>query len=302
VVCIDPGHGGTAATDSYRVGPGGEREEWIDLRVALMLKDELERRGARVLMTRTTDVAVELPRRAQVAREGGAELFLSVHHNATADPTFNAPTVYFHGNASENQAGVALARLVGARLAEALFDGQVAPSLVSDLAIFPGTGTAVLRHSYGIPGVISEASFFTSPGEERRLRDEGHNRREAQALAGAIEEFLAAPTPPLEPAGSRVSLPPFEVSREAGRMSPEALRWRSAFDEGRALMERGDPEALAKAYDLLTLSARAFPDSPVAGECHRLRAAILERQGRADEARQERLRSVEHYPSLRIVR
>jgi len=84
-------------------------------------------------------------------------------------------------------------------------------------------------------------------------------------------------------------------------MSPEALRWRSAFDEGRALMERGDPEALAKAYDLLILSARAFPDSPVAGECHRLRAAILERQGRADEARQERLRSVEHYPSLRIV-
>ena len=26
-VCVDPGHGGTAATDSYRIGPGGEREE-----------------------------------------------------------------------------------------------------------------------------------------------------------------------------------------------------------------------------------------------------------------------------------
>jgi N-acetylmuramoyl-L-alanine amidase len=151
VVCIDPGHGGTAATDSYRVGPGGEREEWMDLRVALMLKDELERRGARVLLTRTADVAVELARRAEIAREGGADLFLSVHHNATADPTYNAPTVYFHGNASENGAGVALARAVAARLDEALFGGRSTPALVSDFAIFPGRGAAVLRGSYGIP-------------------------------------------------------------------------------------------------------------------------------------------------------
>ena len=40
---------------------------------------------------------------------------------------------------------------------------------------------------------------------------------------------------------------------------------------------------------------RAFPDSPIAGECHRLRAEILARQGRPDEAERERLRSVEHY-------
>lgn len=45
----------------------------------------------------------------------------------------------------------------------------------------------------------------------------------------------------------------------------------------------------------LTLSARAFPDSPIAGECHRLRAAILARQGHPEEAERERLRSVEHY-------
>jgi N-acetylmuramoyl-L-alanine amidase len=295
VVCIDPGHGGTAASDSYRVGPGGEREEWIDLRVALMLRDELERRGARVLMTRTTDVAVELPRRAELAVEGRADLFLSVHHNATADPTFNAPTVYFHGNASENQAGVALGRAVAARLDEALFGGETSPGLVSDLAIFPGRGAAVLRGSYGIPGVISEASFFTNPAEEQRLRDERYNRREAEALARAIEDFLTGEVPPIEKEGSRVELPPFEVLREAERMKPEALRWREALAEARELIERGDEEALAKAADRLPLSARAFPDSPLAGECHRLRAVILERTGRPEEAKQERLRSVEHY-------
>jgi len=295
VVCIDPGHGGTADVDQYRVAPGGEREEWIDLRVAKLLRDELEQRGARVLMTRTEDVAVELPRRAEIAREGHADLFLSVHHNATADPAVNVPVVYFHGNASENQAGVALARAVAVRLNEALFGGGSTPGLVSGFAIFPGTGAAVLRHSYGIPGVIAEASFFTNPDEERRLRDAGYNRREAQALARAMEDFLARPIPPIEEEGSRVDLPPFEVFRESERKKPEARRWREAFAEARELIVRGDPEALEQAYDRLTLSARAFPDSPIAGECHRLRAAILLQQGRPEEAERERLRSVEHY-------
>jgi len=295
VICIDPGHGGTAATDSYRVGPGGEREEWIDLRVAKMLRHELERRGARVLMTRTEDVAVELPRRAEIAVEGRADLFVSVHHNATADPSVDFPVVYFHGNASENRAGVALGRAVASRLDQALFGGQGTPSLVSDFAIFPGTGAAVLRHSYGIPGVISEASFFTNAAEEQRLRQKDYNRREAQALALAIQDFLAQPIPPIDEVGSRVELPPFEVFRESERMKPEALRWREVFNEARELMERGDPEALVPAYDRLTFSARAFPDSPIAGECHRLRGEILARQGRPDEAQSERRRSVEHY-------
>jgi N-acetylmuramoyl-L-alanine amidase len=296
VICIDPGHGGTAAVDRYRVGLGGEREEWIDLRVARMLREELEWRGARVLMTRTEDVAVDLPLRAEMAVGGRAHLFLSIHHNATADPSVNLPVVYFHGNASENKAGVALGRAVAVRLDEALFGGHSTPSLVSDFAIFPGRGAAVLRHSYGIPGVISEASFFTNAAEERRLQDEGYNRREAGALARAIEDFLAEPIPPIEEVGSRVSLPPFEVLREADRMKPEALRWREVFVEAQELIERADLEALEQAYDRLTLSARAFPDSPIAGECHRLRAEILGRQGRPEEAERERRRSVEHYP------
>jgi len=295
VICVDPGHGGTRATDDYRVGPGGEREEWIDLRVAKLLRRELEQRGARVLMTRTRDVPVDLARRAQVAVEGRADLFISVHHNAAADAAVDFPVVYFHGNVSENLAGVELGRAVASRLDRALFGGRGTPALCSDFAIFPGTGAAVLRLTYGIPGVISEASFFTDPDEERRLRDESYDRREAQALALAIQDFLAGPPPPIADVGSRVELPPFEVFQERERMKPEARRWRAVFDEARELMERGDPGSLAQAYDRLVFSVRAFPDSPIAGECHRLRSGILGRQGRRDEAETERRRSVEHY-------
>jgi N-acetylmuramoyl-L-alanine amidase len=297
-ICIDPGHGGTAETDTYRVGPTGEREEWINLRVALMLRDILEQKGAKVLMTRTEDVAVELQARATLAVENGAEVFLSIHHNATADPEANFPVIYFHGNASENRAGVALARFVGAAIADALFEGQTEVSLVSDHAIFPTAGASVLRHSYGIPGVIGEASFFTNPEEERRLRGEEYNRREAEAYVAALTEFFSHPIPPLLDKGSLATIEPFEVLEEDDRTSAVARMWMENWRAGQETQAKGTPESLEQALELFTLSARSFPDSWIAGDCHARRAQILEALGRREEAAMARLRAKEHYVPL----
>ena len=106
VICIDPGHGGTAATDSYRVGPTGEREEWINLRVGTLLGEMLEQSGAKVIYTRTTDTFIPLAERSKIAVENKVDLFISIHHNATADPKVNFPIIYFHGSAEENKASV----------------------------------------------------------------------------------------------------------------------------------------------------------------------------------------------------
>lgn len=293
-IVVDPGHGGTAATDSYRVGPGGEREEWIDLRVALLLRELLEERGARVLLTREGDDDIGLKARADLAREADADAFISIHHNATADPAVNFPIVYYHGYASRNRAGVALARRVAERLDHALFGGAADPSVVSDHVIFAGSGTAVLRHSYGIPGVIGEASFFTNPAEEARLRDSTWNRREAEAYAQALEGFFSEPVPQVHPIDNSGLLEPFRTAQESERMSEGARRWHADFVEGRRLMQQAEPD-LELAYELLTRSARNFPDSPVAGEAHLLRARILEVWGRAEEAEQTRRRVTEFY-------
>ena len=45
IICVDAGHGGTASTDHYRVGPDGEREEWINLRVANFCRKSLKKKG-----------------------------------------------------------------------------------------------------------------------------------------------------------------------------------------------------------------------------------------------------------------
>jgi hypothetical protein len=56
-----------------------------------------------------------------------------------------------------------------------------------------------------------------------------------------------------------------------------------------------DTAALTQAFELFTRSARSFPDSYVAAQCHTYRAAILQRMGKTEEAAQEERRVKERY-------
>src|SRR5690606_25831224 len=76
-ICIDAGHGGT--------DPGGMAngavEKDICLPVALKLRDLCLSAGATVLMTRTTDTYPDLDQRCEIAANGNADLFISIHAN-----------------------------------------------------------------------------------------------------------------------------------------------------------------------------------------------------------------------------
>lgn len=296
IICIDPGHGGTAATDSYRQGPTGEREEWVNLRVALHLKTLLEDQGAVVVMTRTSDEAVPLTRRAEIAREHDADVFLSIHHNATADPQVNFPIIYFHGNASENLAGARLGESLALSFRKLMYKEDVPVSIVSDYAIFAGAGASVLRETYGIPAVLAEASFFTNPEEEHRLKDPAYNHQEAAAYLDALINYFNAPIPDIYDKYSLVAeIQPFRGLQEAERMSPLAKQWYQDYEKGLALMEGNDAGSWEQAYEYFTRSARSFPDSHVAADCHAKRFLLLRKLGREEEAKEEEIRFNEFY-------
>ncbi|MCC5939981.1 MAG: N-acetylmuramoyl-L-alanine amidase [Balneolaceae bacterium] len=295
-IVIDPGHGGTAETDHYRVGPAGEREEWINLRVALELEKLLSENGATVLLTRRDDTHINLADRAKLATENRADLFLSIHHNATADTSANFPIIYFHGYADENRAGVRLAQLAAEHLRDALFSGEGPVVVASDHTIFPTAGAAVLRETYGIPAIISEASFFTNPGEEQRLKNPDYNRLEAEALYNTIFTFFSEQQQPIRRKNSRHELPPFNVMQEAERMNPRALNWHEFVMEAKDLAEIESESAWEMAYTLATLSVQSFPDSPVARGAHLLRADLLHKLGKPDDAERARLRAEQFYP------
>ena len=297
IICIDPGHGGSAATDSYRQGPTGEREEWIDLRVGLLLKEILEEKGAKVLMTRSADVPFPLAERSKMAVENKADFFISIHHNATADPSVNFPIIYYHGLASENLAGVTFGKLLAKNLKKYMYKTKTPVSVVSDFTIFSGAGSSVLRGSYGIPGVLAEASLFTNPEEEARLKTREHNYNEAHAIAKSIEKFFKKGNLIISPKTPSKFPPQFATLQEADRMSAIARRWHQDYIDGKKLLKKKDAESQQKAYDLFTQSARSFPDSYVASKCHKYRAAILRKQGKTEEAVKEELRVKEFYPN-----
>lgn len=168
---------------------------------------------------------------------------------------------------------------------------------MSDYTIFPKKGASVLRNSYGIPGLLVESSFFSNVEEEKRLKESEYNLHEATAFMNAIETFFKHPHSKIRKKKIPNELPVFEVLEEADRMKPEALLWLEDFETGKKLLAAKDQASLKMAYDLFTRSARSFPDSWVAKQCHEYRSSILRRLNRVKQARQEAIRAKEFYMS-----
>lgn len=204
VIVLDPGHGGKADVAGYKRGPTGVREAEMNLRVAKLLRRLLEDAGAEVLLTRegeTSEAADDRledthRRRADVANNAprpdggvGADLFISLHHNASSSPTSNYPSIWFHGEADWSEVALDAALAVGHRIgAELRASGTgVTSVLMSDRQMY-SRGFAVLRHAR-VPAFLIEASFFTHPEEEQRLRDALYNLREAQGIYLGLVEY-----------------------------------------------------------------------------------------------------------------
>lgn len=84
VIAIDPGHGGVDPGNRGVGLPAGVSEKDINLQVGLLLRDELQRRGIGVRMTRTTDTLINLYQRAPRSCRDDCVLFVSIHVNSLA--------------------------------------------------------------------------------------------------------------------------------------------------------------------------------------------------------------------------
>ncbi len=210
-VVIDPGHGGT---EVGAVGVGGLVEKDITLAVALQLERILERReDIEVVLTRTDDSFLGLVERTEMANREGADLFISLHCNAWADPRARGVETYFLAPAkSEWDAQVARTENTSTAAAEdldfilwdlvqnlyiqesATLAEEVQTRLAADLGL-PNRGVkqAGFRVLVGafMPAILVELGFLTNDDDASRLRDERWQRDAAEALADAIVEFRA---------------------------------------------------------------------------------------------------------------
>ncbi len=192
--CLDPGHGGQANLKGYKRGPTGVREAEMNLRVAKYLKTFLESAGARVTLTRTGDYFVSLAKRAEIANKSGADVFISIHHNATGNPDVNYSSVWYHGDVDNSPVSLDVARYLSDALIEYVRLPQVMTSpLISDYNMYP-SGFGVLRR-LKIPGVLIEASFFSNRKEEKLLSKPKYNKLFAYAYAVALAKWAHAGFP-----------------------------------------------------------------------------------------------------------
>jgi N-acetylmuramoyl-L-alanine amidase len=174
VIAVDPGHPPLGAT-----GPTGLREADANLAVATQLRSLLETAGARVVMTRTTDMALDLWPRLAMADSAGAELLVSIHNNALPDGvnpfTNNGTTVFYNQPRS-------------APLASGIQQALVRRLKLPDLGI-SRADLAMVRPTW-MPSVLVEGMFIILPDQEEALRSPGGAQRYARGVYDGIRRFL----------------------------------------------------------------------------------------------------------------
>lgn len=220
LIVIDAGHGGR---DPGAVG-GGVREKDVVLAIALRLRDILvDQGGVRVAMTRETDRIVTLAERPEIARQMGADLFLSIHADSAGDlSNVSGASIYTLSSEASSEAAARFAarennadRLNGVAIEDQ--DNTVTNMLVElsqgrtqeqssefarlieregqdRIAFHPAAlrsaSLAVLR-APDVPAVLFESGFVTNREDRAKLTTQEGRNAYADVLARAIRVYFA---------------------------------------------------------------------------------------------------------------
>lgn len=187
VILVDPGHGGM---DPGMIGVGNLEEKGINLSVARLVKDCLEEKGFRVVMTRTEDEglyeegstnkkAQDMQKRIAFIKESSPVLSVSIHQNSYQDPSVSGPQVFYYETSVE-----------GKKLAEILQEKLNKNLDVKRPRIAKGnTSYYLLKRSPGILTII-ECGFLTNPEEAAKLQTEEYQKKVAVSITEGICEYL----------------------------------------------------------------------------------------------------------------
>jgi N-acetylmuramoyl-L-alanine amidase len=175
-VVIDPGHGGP---DPGAIGIGGIRETDVVLGVSKIVKNLLSEKGVKVRLTRNNEVDLDLPPRVSFANNFDADIFVSIHANASRGKRRDInglETFYYRG-----WRGRSLAKQIQKQI----------------LRVSPGSpdrgvkqGRFYVIKNTRMPAVLVEIGFLTGRLDARRLEKTTHRKRLAYAIAKGILEYL----------------------------------------------------------------------------------------------------------------
>lgn len=183
VITLDAGHGGS---DPGAIGLGGTMEKNLTLAIAKKTAALLNKAGAKVRMTRTTDKDVEGPyasdkeelqARVNVAEKHNSDLFISIHINSSVNRDIRGVSSYYYPKSSHD-----------ARLAKAVQRRLVTSTGMNDLSVREA-GFYVIKRST-MPAALLELGFISNRKEETIMRTNSYQEKAAQAIYNGIKQYF----------------------------------------------------------------------------------------------------------------
>jgi N-acetylmuramoyl-L-alanine amidase len=221
VVVLDAGHGGQDP-GAPSVIPGRHESE-VTLALVLAIRDELQKTGRyKVVLTRSTDVFIPLAERVNIARRAKADLFISVHADAIADPKIRGATVYTLSEtasdkeaerlaAKENKADIIAGVNLGGETPDVAnilidlaqretmaFSAEFALTVVREISPFTllrtnfhrFAGFRVLR-APDVPSILLESGYMSNLEDSQFLFSREGQRSFARGVSQAIEAYFS---------------------------------------------------------------------------------------------------------------
>lgn len=222
IVVLDPGHGGKdpgAIGRSYRT-----YEKNITLSMGKELKKQLEAKGFKVYMTRSTDIFIPLRKRVAIARSYHADLFISIHADSAANRSARGLSVYTLSETASDKEAAALAErenkadiidgmdfsdnspeindvLISlsqndSRNKSSKFAGYVVNEMRQKVKLVSNAhkfaGFAVLK-APDIPSVLIELGYLSNYTEEKSLRQPAYRRKLGEAITKSVVRYFKDP-------------------------------------------------------------------------------------------------------------
>ena len=193
VIALDPGHGGEEDGAYYY----GKKEKDINYAIAVKVKQQLEAyEGVTVVLTRKQDEEVSLANRVVRAKEAEADVFISLHCNASVSHKSQGASVYISTGAKWRKTLQDFADCFLGEFEAVGLDNAGTFARVTQMGGRREDGTfddyyGVLRHSYnnGIPALLVEHCYMDSETDRIYVKDENGITQLAQADANAIAAF-----------------------------------------------------------------------------------------------------------------
>lgn len=191
IVMLDPGHGGY---DPGAITKQGVYEKSINLQIAQKVKEMLGPSGIEVYLTREEDIdyvpdgvrgkttkkQIDLNRRIDMAKEAYADVFVSLHVNATATGQESGSETFYH---YQSESGKKLAELIQQELIKI-------PGMNRRIA---KPGDFYIINNTSMPTVIVEVGYLSSVKEQKKLQQSWYQEQLARAIAKGIANYFVLP-------------------------------------------------------------------------------------------------------------